>query len=98
MRFPQHHIADSIVARILVASKRIQAGELPKIPNDPPATGSKRGNLLPPPGLVKVAGGENQGASREAPTELPGLDQSGLDPGTLLAGGDSFDALLGGQK
>lgn len=107
MRFPQHHLADSTVARILTAAKAVKSGRVPTVPGASSGEpgGRQSGDKLPPPGLVKVAEGGRQAApgaaqaaAQGAPTggDLPPLDESGLDLGMVLQGRDSIDALLGG--
>ena len=105
IRFPRQHLADEPVARVEIAAKRAQdrgigAAELEPQDDElvdlPP-------HMLPPgrrPGSSSPATPRTPAPSSApaapAGMDLPPLDGSGLDLGTVAQGGDSFDALTKG--
>jgi len=96
IRFPKRHIADSTVARIMVASQRVartrgaQTGpsdlDLVELPPMSDGDGMEpTGDIAAPP---QTAVAQSTGAE---------LGSSGLDMGTMMQGGDSFDAMTKGM-
>lgn len=104
MRFREHHVADSTVARIMTAADRVSRGGAAALPTDskPLPAPDQGGAKSPPAGLVEVAKKDDPTAAQagspadQAGSRTPPLDESGLDIGMVLQGRDSLDSLIGG--
>lgn len=96
IKFPSSHLADEVLARILVAAEKTRrpAGKKTReLVELPPLEDSTQGAV--PVGNPQGTG--ETAAAQPAAPDLPPLDRSGLDPATVAQGGDSFDALTKGM-
>lgn len=91
-------IVDEIVNRIFAIDERLKGNrkmaeiEARLIPYTPP---------IPAKPAQLVGGGEQFTPDQrpaQAESELPPLDETGMDTGTILGGGNAFDALIKTQS
>jgi hypothetical protein len=95
MKFPKRHLADSTLARIMIAARQTSsarngAADSLELVELPPLGNTE----LAPPGAPQ--GAQQQQAAEQPPAELPPLESSGLDAGLVMQGADSFDAMTKG--
>lgn len=102
IRFPRQHIADETLARIEIAARRASdRGVMELEPADDqlvdlPAEMLPPGRRGAPPASSPAPSSPSSPAPSGNGMDLPPLDGSGLDVGTVMQGGDSFDALTKG--
>lgn len=105
IRFPRQHLADETLARIEIAARRASSRgvTMPELEPDDDQLVDLPANMLPPGRPRDAASAQQDAPSSPAPAagagdgmDLPTLEDSGLDPGTVMQGGDAFDALTKG--
>lgn len=95
IRFPRNHIADETVARIMVAAKRVRSrAKEPELAPDDLELVDLPPSLMPAQPVAALQAPAGAPAAEVDPASVPPLEETGLDPGLVLAGADSFDALL----
>ena len=105
MHFRTRSVADTVVERIIAAAKAVESGSAPQsvqlsraeLPDDQrPAmdAGFTEVESAPVNQQDVQAQFDQQSAMAGGGGDLPGLDESGLDVGTILSGGNAIDAGL----
>jgi hypothetical protein len=101
MRLRTKHVADSVLERITAARQAVETGNEPRQVQSFNMTPAEEADRMEQEMLHAAYAQQQQQEQQQQPApqggaapQVPGLDESGADPATVLGGGDMFDALL----